>query len=78
MMHLIQKQNGCPVLGARLRFRPAPFPESGKCSIRLVPGSIDRCIAEPFGNLEKECGFAHLPRPCQELNSTGRRFAEPL
>ena len=77
-MHLVQKQNRCPVLRPRLCFCPAAFPETGKGGIRLIPGSIDRRIAKPFGNLKQERGLAHLPRPCQKLNAAWRRFAEPF
>jgi hypothetical protein len=77
-MNLIQQENRCPAVSARLSIGPMAVPKPGKRRVWFVSRSVDGRIAKLRGDFKEQRGLAYLPRPCEKLNSAWRGFSEPF
>src|SRR6202789_4728748 len=78
LMDLIEQHPRRAVFCALFRLRPLAFPEAGKCSIRIVAGSVNGLDAEFGGDLEKQGRLADLARPGEKLDASRSRFFKPI
>lgn len=78
-LHLIE-QHEPTTMGAcgRLGTCPHAVPEAWQGGRRAVTRRIQTSSTGLPGEIEQECGFSHLARPGQKLDSSRRRFGETL